>query len=116
MFETGEEKIFKLNRNKGKYLKSLAQYEILTLTTVPIVVVITKFDLYIVGLSRRGKIKSQTAEQTFQQTFGHKFEKGGVGQDRSIPYALVSSSMSASDVGPASIDVTQNRNLIPCND
>ena len=27
VFETGEEKIFKLNRNKGNYLKSLAQYE-----------------------------------------------------------------------------------------
>ena len=26
LFETGEEKIFKLNRNKGNYLKSLAQH------------------------------------------------------------------------------------------
>ena len=70
------------------------------MTTVPIIVVITKFDLYIAGLLRRGKIKSQSAEETFQQTFGKKFKKGGVGQDRPIPYALVSSSMSASDVAP----------------
>ncbi len=27
VFETGEEKIFKLNRNKGNYLKCIAQYE-----------------------------------------------------------------------------------------
>ena len=27
LFETGEENIFKLNRNKGKYSKYLAQYE-----------------------------------------------------------------------------------------
>ncbi|KAF8351828.1 kinase-like domain-containing protein [Amanita rubescens] len=81
VFETGEENIFKLNRNK-----------------VPIVVVITKFDLYIAGLSKRGKLKgpniSQAAEQMFEQTFGHKFKKGGVSQDRPIPYALVSKSRS----------------------
>ena len=72
------------------------------MTTVPIVVVITKFDLYIAGLSKRGKLKgpniSQAAEQMFEQTFGHKFKKG-VSQDRPIPYALVSS-MFASDVAP----------------
>ncbi|KAF8335282.1 hypothetical protein F5887DRAFT_614491 [Amanita rubescens] len=81
VFETGEENIFKLNRNK-----------------VPIVVVITKFDRYIAGLSKRGKLKgpniSQAAEQMFEQTFGHKFMKGGVSQDRPIPYALVSKSRS----------------------
>ena len=73
------------------------------MTTVPIIVVITKFDLYIVGLSKRGRLKgpniSQAAEQMFMQTFGHKFEKGGVGQDRPMPYALVSS-MSTFDVAP----------------
>ncbi len=71
------------------------------MTSVPIIVVITKFDLYIAGLSKRGKLKgpniSEAAEQLFKQTFGHKFEKGGVSQDRPIPYALVAS-MSASDV------------------
>ena len=103
VFETGEEKIFKLNRNKGNYLKSLSQSR-LTVTTVPIIVVITKIDLYIAWLSRRGRLKGpdmyQAAEQLFKQTFGHKFEKGGVSQDRPIPYALVSSSMFASDVAP----------------
>ena len=103
LFETGEENIFKLNRNKGRDLKSLTQYETYV-TIVPIIVVITKIDLYIAGLSKRGKLKGpnipQAAEQMFKQTFGHKFGKAGVGQDRPVPYALVSSSMSASDVTP----------------
>lgn len=80
------------------------------MTSVPIIVVITKFDLYITGLSKRGKLKgpniSQAAEEMFEQTFGHKF-KGGMSQDRPIPYALVSS-MSASD-GVASLPLTSCR-------
>ncbi|KAF8326439.1 hypothetical protein F5887DRAFT_225940 [Amanita rubescens] len=94
IFETGEEKIFKLNQNK-----------------VPIIVVITKFDRYIARLSERGKLKgptiSQAAEQMFEQTFGHKFKKGGMSQDRPIPYALVSKSRS--DTLERLVQVTMER-------
>ena len=71
---------------------------------MPIIVVITKFDLYVAELSKQGNLKGQNiswqaAEEMFKQTFGHKFEKAGMSQDRPVPYALVSS-MSASDVAP----------------
>ncbi len=74
------------------------------MTTVPIIVVMTKFDLYIAWLSRRGKLKgpniSQEAVQLFKQMYGHRFEMVGVSQDRPIPYTLVSS-MFTSEITPS---------------
>jgi hypothetical protein len=106
IFEPGDEKVFKLNRNKGNYPKSLTLYHAYCDNiTVPIIVVITQFDLYIKGLTRRKRLNlniSQPADQTFKQTFGHKFDKGGVSRDRPIPYALVSS-MFASEVAPSAL-------------
>lgn len=47
--------------------------------TVPIIIVITKFDLYVVGLQRRAgmknKISYQSAEDDFKKNFGHIFNK-----------------------------------------
>lgn len=86
------------------------------MTTVPIIVVITKFDLFIKGMSIRGKLKgpntSQAAAQTFKLMFGHRFEKGGISLDLPIPYALVSS-MFAPDITPSALTMCSiyTRNL-----
>ena len=63
----------------------------LTMTTVPIVVVITKFDLYVAGMQRHSRNKStyQTAEEDFKKKYGHKFSKNMSATQ--ILYALVSS-------------------------
>ena len=78
------------------------------MTPVPIITVITRFDDYIHWLANQGKLDGPNvplvAEQIFNQTFGHKFEKGGVARDRPIPYALVSGRMSVSDI--ASLPLT----------
>ena len=62
------------------------------MTTVPIVVVITKFDLYLAGMQRRLRNKStyQMAEDDFKKKYGHKFSKNNINTTQ-IPYALVSS-------------------------
>ncbi|KAF8716708.1 hypothetical protein AX14_012230 [Amanita brunnescens Koide BX004] len=75
LFERGEEKIFKLNRNK-----------------VPIIVVITKFDLYVAGLQRRfmkKKISYQSAEEDFNKKYGPQFGKNSITKGL-IPHVLVS--------------------------
>ena len=62
--------------------------------TVPIIVVFTKFDLYVAGLQRRSgttdKISFQTAEDDFKKEFDHNFDKKSMSEGQ-IPYALVSS-------------------------
>ena len=61
------------------------------MTTVPIVVVITKFDLYVAGMQRRlRKGTYQMAEEDFKKKYGHKFSKSDISTTE-IPYALVSS-------------------------
>ena len=62
------------------------------MATVPIVVVITKFDLYLAGMQRRLRYKStyQMAEDDFKKKYGHKFSKNNISTTQ-IPYALVSS-------------------------
>ena len=106
IFETGEEIIFKWNRNKGNYRKCLTLYHAYCDNIiVPVIVVITQFDLYIKGSTRRKRLNlniSQSVDQTFKQSFGHKFDKGGVSRDHPIPYVLVSS-MFASEVSPSAL-------------
>jgi hypothetical protein len=62
-------------------------------TTVPIIVVITKYDLYVASLRRRtgmeDTISYRSAEVIFKQTFGHKFDNNNISRGQ-IPYALVS--------------------------
>lgn len=66
----------------------------LTVTTVPIIVVVTKFDLYIADMQRRAgmknKISYKSAEDDFRKEFGHTFDKNSASQGQ-IRYALVSS-------------------------
>ena len=61
--------------------------------TVPIIVVFTKFDLYVAGLQRRSgtkdKISYQFAEDDFKKELDHTFYKSM--SEGQIPYALVSS-------------------------
>lgn len=92
-----DEKIFKLNQHKGSYLPFLSKllYGLIVLI-VPIIVVYTKFDLFIVNLRRNkngvGKSDSnpETAEQFFNEKYGQTFESStkDVGQ---IPYTVASS-------------------------
>ncbi|KAF8711487.1 hypothetical protein AX14_013264 [Amanita brunnescens Koide BX004] len=74
LFETGDIKIFKLIRNK-----------------VPIIVVITKFDHYVLRLSRFGMktISYQSAEDEFNKKYGPQFSKNGITKGL-IPHILVS--------------------------
>ncbi|KAF8331196.1 hypothetical protein F5887DRAFT_1287007 [Amanita rubescens] len=80
IFETREEKIFKLNRNK-----------------VPIIVVFTKFDLFIACLSRRNRgkenISMDLAEKKFRDEHGVAFEKATQNISGKIPYTTVAISM-----------------------
>ncbi|KAF8716707.1 hypothetical protein AX14_012229 [Amanita brunnescens Koide BX004] len=76
IFETGEEKIFALNRNK-----------------VPIIIVFTKLDLLVAKLGRRGvargKNSLESAEKYFKENYGPVIEKTKhmAGQ---LPHTLVS--------------------------
>ncbi|KAF8351862.1 hypothetical protein F5887DRAFT_1068257 [Amanita rubescens] len=80
IFETGDEMIFKLNRNK-----------------VPIIVVFTKFDLFIAGLSRRSRrkesISMEVAEKKFRDEHGVAFEKATQNISGKIPYTTVAISI-----------------------
>ncbi|KAF8685409.1 hypothetical protein AX14_003999, partial [Amanita brunnescens Koide BX004] len=79
IFETGEEKIFKLNRNK-----------------VPIIVVFTKFDLFVASLARRSagrKVNLEVAETRFKSEHGQAFEKATNNLSGRIPYTTVAISM-----------------------
>ena len=61
--------------------------------TVPIIVVITKFDLYVAGLQRRfmkKKISYQSAEEDFNKKYGPQFGKNSITKGL-IPHVLVSS-------------------------
>lgn len=62
--------------------------------TVPMIIVVTKFDLYVAGLQRRSgtktKISYQLAEDDFKKEFDHTFDKKSMSEGQ-IPYALVSS-------------------------
>ena len=108
IFETGEEKIFKLNRNKGNYLQwNPYSNSWLIVITVPIIVVFTKFDLFVASLSRRsagrGKISLDVAETRFQNEHGQAFEKATHNIAGKIPYTTVASTFSSEDASSALI-------------
>ncbi|KAF8351788.1 hypothetical protein F5887DRAFT_2985 [Amanita rubescens] len=77
IFETGDERIFELNRNE-----------------VPIIVVFTKFDLFLTALHKRGEAKDpislELAEKIFKKKHGPVFDKLTKNIGGQIPYALVS--------------------------
>ena len=102
IFETGEEKIFKLNRNKGTKYPQSSPSAALIVTTVPIIVVFTKFDLFLAGLSRRSrgkeKISMDLAEKKFRDEHGVAFERATQNISGKIPYATVSSMFTLGDV------------------
>ncbi|KAF8351818.1 kinase-like domain-containing protein [Amanita rubescens] len=81
MFEEGDEKIFKLNRNK-----------------VPIIVVFTKLDLLVASLDksgvRRGENSLELAEKDFKEKYSQIFERSTTkNAGGHIPYALVATSL-----------------------
>jgi len=79
ILEEGDERIFKLNRNK-----------------VPIIVIFTKFDLFIASLNNAGteQGKIQTlAEKKFKERYGKAFENATKNDLDQAQYALVSVSL-----------------------
>ena len=110
IFETGEEKIFKLNRNKGNYLQLNPYFNSWIINaTVPIIVVFTKFDLFVASLSRRsagrGKISLEVAETRFQSEHGQAFEKATHNLSGKIPYTTVASTFLSEDASFFCIDI-----------
>ncbi|KAF8329944.1 hypothetical protein F5887DRAFT_1163193 [Amanita rubescens] len=93
IFETGEENIFKLNRNKGAKCPQSLPNAVLTVTTVPIIVVFTKFDLFIASLSGRSRgeenISVDLAEKMFRDEHGPTFERATHNISGNIPYTAV---------------------------
>ena len=54
IFQAWDEKIFRFNRSKGNNLRSLSPF-LLIVVTVPIIVVYTKFDLFMASNQRKCK-------------------------------------------------------------
>src|SRR6266550_3358101 len=87
---TLDEKIFKLNRNRGNYMQSLSlSLSILMLIVVPIIVVLTKFDTLISKQSEAGKGSQESAEREFKERYGRVFET--LIKNVVVPYTVVSS-------------------------
>lgn len=67
------------------------------MTSVPIIVVFTKFDLFLMGLRKRGEAKDpislELAEKIFKKKHGPVFDKLTKNIGGQIPYALVSSTL-----------------------
>ena len=65
---------------------------------MPIIVVFTKFDLFLARLARRGEIKDkrnnslEAAEAIFKEKYGRIFDKSTKNMEGHIPYALVTTS------------------------
>ena len=95
IFETGEEMIFKLNRNKGNYLQCKPANSGLTMSTVPIIIVFTKFDLFVAQLNmQRGgkdKISLESAERNFKEEHSQALEKWMNNISSQIPYNVAAS-------------------------
>ncbi len=97
IFQAWDEKIFKLNQRKGNYLRSLSRF-LLIVITVPIIVVYTKFDLFMANNQRRGKGNTgkgdgslEVAEKYFYEKYSQLFAKSTKNIEGSIPYTIVSS-------------------------
>jgi len=105
IFETGDEKIFKLNRNKAP---------------VPIIVVFTKYDLLVTTVKaqmrRTGELRGTALDKRCQELAAKSFEENCVGPFKvltrdtpeDIPYVYVS--ISQPDTLAALVDVTM-RNI-----
>ena len=100
IFETSDEYIFKLNRNKGNCLQWNPYSDSwLHTTTVPIIVVFTKFELFVARLARRSRgrdqISMEVAETMFQNEYSQAFEKATCNTSGKIPYTTVASASSS---------------------
>jgi len=95
IFQAWDEKIFRLNQRKGDYLRSLSRF-LLIVITVPIIVVYTKFDLFMANNQRRGKGNTgkgdlESAEKHFYDKYGQLFAKSTKNIEGRVPYTIVSS-------------------------
>jgi hypothetical protein len=82
-----DEKIFKLNRNKGNYMQALSE-SILTLIVVPIIVVLTKFDAFVSKQAEASKGSQESAEREIEERYDRVFET--LIKNVVIPYTVVS--------------------------
>jgi hypothetical protein len=80
------------------------------MSTVPIIVVFTKFDLFVASLARRSKgkdkINVEFAEERFKREHGRAFEKATHDILGKIPYTTVASTFTSEDASFACINVT----------
>ena len=97
IFQAWDEKIFRLNQRRGSYLRSLFR-SLLIVITVPIIVVYTKFDLYMANNQRKGQGSTgkgdsslESAEKHFYDNYGQLFAKSTQNIEGQIPYTIISS-------------------------
>jgi hypothetical protein len=84
----------------------LLQLSRLTFMTVPIIVVFTKFDLFVEGLNK-GTGSPESAERYFQENYGPLFETSTKKIAGQVPYTVVASTFySCSSVCFAHIDIS----------
>lgn len=91
LLEEGDEKIISWNQSKGNYLSMSINTRLMT-AIVPIIVVFTKFDLFMTGLDEeKEKTSQELAEQKFKERYGQILEKLTRDISGKIPYTLVAS-------------------------
>jgi hypothetical protein len=92
IFQAWDKKIFRLNQRKGNYLQSLSRI-LLIVMTVPIIIVYTKYDLFMANNQRTGKGDDslEVAEKHFYAMYGQLFAKYTKNIKGQIPYTFVSS-------------------------
>ena len=97
IFQAWDEKIFRFNRRKGNNLRSLSPF-LLIVVTVPIIVVYTKFDLFMAsnqrkckGIIGKGGSSLESAEKHFYDMYGQLFAKSTENIKGQVPYTIVSS-------------------------
>ena len=97
-FQAWEENIFRLTQRKGSYLRSLSRL-LLIVITVPIIVVYTKFDLFMANNQLRGdgniRKRGDSLESAERYFYSEKYSQLLVEPtkniDGQIPYTIVSS-------------------------
>jgi hypothetical protein len=87
-WETWDEKILELIPNKGNIYKSHSTFIRFTTTTVPIIVVYTKFDL-VSSVDREGEEGEEFTERNYKDIYGEVIERHDA--LRQIPYTVVTS-------------------------
>ena len=114
ILEAGEENLLKLNRNKGNYLQSAHPNSGLTMSTVPIIAVFTKFDLFVASLAKRskekGEINVEFAEERFKRKHSQAFEKATHDILGKAPYTTVASTFTSEN---ASLAFTSSYSFTP---